>query len=78
MGNHQIPYDFLIGIFIGGSYPMELRTRVKEGATTTYAQVYARAKTWEECRVENELVIYTNNTCSNDPIPSHSRTFSHY
>ena len=75
MGNHQIPDDFLMSIFIGGLYPMELRTYVKEGATTTYAQAYARAKTWEECRLENELVIYIDNTYSTDPIPSHSGTF---
>ena len=75
MGNHQIPDDFLMSIFIGGLYPMELRTYVKEGATNTYAQAYARAKTWEECRLENELVIYTDNTYSNNPIPSHSGTF---
>lgn len=54
---------------------MELSTYVKEGATTTYAQAYARARTWEECRLENELVIKTNNTCSNNPIPSHLGIF---
>ena len=43
--NHQIPDDFLMSIVIGGLYPMELRTYVKEGATATYAQAYARAKT---------------------------------
>ena len=75
MGNHQILDDFLMSIFIGGLYPMELRTYFKEGATNTYAQAYARAKTWEECRLENELVIYTDNIYSNNPIPSHSETF---
>ena len=75
MGNHQISYDFLMSIFIGGLYPMEFRTYVKEGATATYAQAYARVKTWEEYRLENELVIYTDNTYSNNPIPSHLGTF---
>ena len=75
MGNHQIPYDFLMSIFISGLYPMELRTYVKEKATRTYVHAYARAKTWEECRLGNELVIYTDNTYSNNPIPSHNGTF---
>ena len=75
MGNRQIPDDFLMSIFIGGLYPMELRTYVKEGVTSTYAQAYTREKIWEECRLENELVICTDNTYSNNPIPSHSGTF---
>lgn len=37
MGNHQIPNGFLICIYVGGLYPMELRTYVKDGATVTYA-----------------------------------------
>jgi hypothetical protein len=60
--------------FISGLYPIELRTYVKEGATATYAQAYARAKTWES-RLENELVIYTDNVYSNNSIPSHSENF---
>jgi hypothetical protein len=48
---------------------------LKKGATATYAQAYVRAKTWEECRLENEFVIYTDNTYSNNPIPSHTGTF---
>ena len=62
MGNHQIPDDFPMSISIGGLYPMELKTYVKEGTTATYAQTYVRAKTWKEYRLENELVIYTVNT----------------
>ena len=65
-----------MSIIIGGLYLMELNTYVREGATTTYAQAYAWAKTWKECKLENELVISTNNTCSNNPIPSHSGIFS--
>jgi hypothetical protein len=76
MGNHQIQDDFLMSIFIGGSYPTELGTYVKEGATATYAQAYARARTWEECRLENGLVIFIDNTYSNNHIPSHSCIFS--
>ena len=53
---------------------MELRTYVKEGATATCAQGCARAKTWEECRLENEFVIHTNNTYSISLIPSHFGT----
>ena len=74
MGNHQCRDDFLMSIFIDGLYPMELRAYMKEGAIATYAQAYARAKTWEECRLENEFVMYTNNTYSNNLIPSHSGT----
>ena len=44
MGNHQIPVEFFMSIFIGGLYPMELRTYVKEGAIVTYAQAYAKAE----------------------------------
>ncbi len=57
---------------------IELRTYVKEGATTSYGQTYTRAKTWEECTLENELVVYTNNTYSNIPIPLYLDIFSHY
>ena len=48
---------------------------MKEGRTATYAQAYARAKIWEECRLEDDLVIYTDNTYSNNPIPPHMGTF---
>ena len=75
MGNHQILDDFLMSIFIGGLYPMKLKTYAKEGATVIYAQAYAKAKIWEECRLENELNIYTDNIYSTNPIPSHLRTF---
>ena len=75
MGVHQIPDNFLMSIFIGGLYPIELKTYVKEGRTATYAQAYARAKIWEECRLEDDLVIYTDNTYSNNPIPPHMGTF---
>ena len=44
MGVHQIPDNFLMSIFIGGLYPIELKTYVKEGRTSTYAQAYAHAK----------------------------------
>lgn len=75
MSNHQIPYYFVMSIFISGLYLIGLKPYVKEGTITTYAQAYAIAKTWEKCRLENELVIYTDNTYSNNPIPSHSETF---
>ena len=44
MENHQIPYGFLMSIFISGLYPMELRTYVKERATATYVQAYGTRK----------------------------------
>ena len=75
MGAHQIPDNFLMSIFIGGLYPIELKTYVKEGGTTTYAQAYGRAKIWEECRLEDDLVVYTDNTYSNNPIPTQLGTF---
>ena len=75
MGAHQIPNNFLTSIFIGGLYPIELKTHVKEGDTATYVQAYARAKIWEECRLEDDLVIYMDNTYSNNPIPPYMRTF---
>ena len=75
MGVHQIPNNFLMSIFIGGLYPIELKTYVKEGGTTTYAQAYERAKVWEECRLEDDLVVYTDNTYSNNPIPNYMGTF---
>ena len=52
---------------------MQLRTYIKEETTTTYAQAYAREKTWEECRLESEFVIYIF-IYSNNPNPSHSST----
>ena len=75
MGAHLIPDNFLMSIFIGGLYPNPLKTYVKEGAPTTYAQAYGRAKVWEECRLEDELVVYTDNTYSNNPIPPNMGTF---
>ena len=75
MGNHQIPNVFLVNIYIGGLYHIELRTYIKEGATATYVQAYVRAKIWEECTLENELVIYIDNTYSNNLIPLHFGTF---
>lgn len=75
MGLHQIPDNFLMSIFIGGLYSTELKTYVKEGDTATYVQAYARAKFWEECRLEDDLVIYTNNTYSKNPIPTHMERF---
>lgn len=41
----------------------------------TYAQAYDRAKIWDECRLEDDLVIYTNHTYSNNPIPPRMGTF---
>ena len=64
-----------MSIFIGGLYPIELKTYVKEGRTATYAQIHARAKIWEECLLEDDLVIYTDNTYSNNPIPPHMGIF---
>lgn len=54
MGVHQIPDNFLMSIFIGGLHPIKLKTYVKEGGTVTYVQAYARAKIWEECRLEDD------------------------
>ena len=34
-----------------------------------------QAKTCEESRLENELVVYVNNTYSNNPIPLHLDIF---
>ena len=75
MGAHMILDNFLMSVFIGGLYPDPLKIYVKEGAPTTYAQAYARAKVWEECRLEDELVIYTDNIYSSNPNPSHLGTF---
>ena len=70
-GAHQIPDNFPMSIFIGGLYPIELKSYVKEGSTTTYA----RAKNWEECRLEDDLVIYTDNTHSNNLVPPYMGPF---
>ena len=51
-----------MSIFIGGLHPTELKTYVKEGATATYAQAYAQAKTCKECTLKNELGMYFDNT----------------
>jgi len=73
MGVHQIPDNFVMSIFIGGLYSIELKTN--EGGTSTYAQTYERAKIWEECRLEDDLLVYTDNTYSNNPIPNYMGTF---
>lgn len=67
MASHEIPNDFITSIFIGGLYPMQSRIYVKKGVGATYAQAYAQVE-----RLENELVIYTDNMYSNNLIPSHS------
>jgi hypothetical protein len=72
---HQIPDNFLMSIFIGGLYPIELKIYVKEGDTLTYVQAYERAKIWEECRLEDVLVVYTDNTYLNNPIPNYIGIF---
>ena len=75
MGVHQILDNFLMSIFIGGLYPIELKTYVKEEGTTTHGQTYGRARIWEECCLENNLVVNTNNAYSNSTIPTHLGTF---
>lgn len=75
MGAHLIQGNFFISIFIGRFYLSTLKTYAKEGGLATYAQAYIRAKIWEDCYLEDNLVIYTEHTYSNDPIPPHMGTF---
>ena len=39
-------------------YPIELKTYVKEGGTSTYAQAYGRAKIWEGCRLKFGTTVH--------------------
>ena len=57
-GYYQIPNDFLMSIFIGGLY------HVSRKQPLLHMCMLMR----EQNRLENELVIYADNTYSNNPI----------
>ena len=52
--NHQMPDDYLTGIFIGGLYPPEFRIAIKEKSPADLATALRYAKSYEEARISDD------------------------
>ena len=57
MGSHHILDNILRNIFIGGLYPFELKSYLRERTPATAEDAFTLAKTWEESRIEDRYTF---------------------